>query len=92
MLDLMSKIDMGGHSLLDESVVFIGSELSTPASHARSICSASGNHGEASRDLDETLSLPSGTRRHQGETQVRDAALRPLPPTSDARRHRAFVT
>jgi hypothetical protein len=32
LLDAMAKTDMGGHSLLDESVVFFGSELSDPPS------------------------------------------------------------
>ncbi|WP_438027214.1 DUF1552 domain-containing protein [Sorangium sp. So ce233] len=33
LLQEMEKVDMGGHSLLDESVVFFGSEISDPASH-----------------------------------------------------------
>jgi hypothetical protein len=33
LLDAMDKVDMGGHSLLDESVVFFGSELSNPPIH-----------------------------------------------------------
>ncbi|WP_437961751.1 DUF1552 domain-containing protein [Sorangium sp. So ce119] len=33
LLQEMEKVDMGGHSLLDESVVFFGSELSDPPSH-----------------------------------------------------------
>jgi hypothetical protein len=36
LLDAMAKVDMGGHSLLDESVVFFGSELSDPPSHSKS--------------------------------------------------------
>ncbi|WP_437665674.1 DUF1552 domain-containing protein [Sorangium sp. So ce1182] len=35
LLEEMEKIDMGGHSLLDESVVFFGSELSDPPSHKK---------------------------------------------------------
>ncbi|WP_437339455.1 DUF1552 domain-containing protein [Sorangium sp. So ce394] len=35
LLQEMEKIDMGGHSLLDESVVFFGSELSDPPSHKK---------------------------------------------------------
>ncbi|WP_438002424.1 DUF1552 domain-containing protein [Sorangium sp. So ce185] len=35
LLQEMEKIDMGGHSLLDESVVFFGSEISDPATHAK---------------------------------------------------------
>jgi hypothetical protein len=31
----MAKVDMGGHSLLDESVVFFGSNVQDPASHAK---------------------------------------------------------
>jgi hypothetical protein len=31
----MDAVDMGGHSLLDESVVFFGSELQEPPSHAK---------------------------------------------------------
>ena len=34
LLQAMSRVDMGGHSLLDESVVFFGSNLQDPASHA----------------------------------------------------------
>jgi hypothetical protein len=33
LLSAMDKVDMGGHSLLDESVVFFGSELADPPSH-----------------------------------------------------------
>lgn len=33
LLQKMAAVDMGGHSLLDESVVFIGSELSDPPTH-----------------------------------------------------------
>ncbi len=33
LLQEMEKVDMGGHSLLDESVVFFGSELSDPPTH-----------------------------------------------------------
>ncbi|AUX23869.1 hypothetical protein SOCEGT47_043990 [Sorangium cellulosum] len=35
LLQEMEKVDMGGHSLLDESVVFFGSELSDPPSHKK---------------------------------------------------------
>jgi hypothetical protein len=35
LLTAMDQIDMGGHSLLDESVVFFGSELSDPPSHGK---------------------------------------------------------
>jgi Protein of unknown function (DUF1552) len=35
LLDAMSKVDMGGHSLLDESVVLFGSELSHPPDHTK---------------------------------------------------------
>jgi Protein of unknown function (DUF1552) len=35
LLGEMAKIDMGGHSLLDESVVFFGSEVSNPATHSK---------------------------------------------------------
>ncbi len=35
LLQSMDAIDMGGHSLLDESVVFFGSELSDPPSHRK---------------------------------------------------------
>jgi hypothetical protein len=33
LLTTMDSIDMGGHTLLDESVVFFGSELADPPSH-----------------------------------------------------------
>jgi hypothetical protein len=35
LLSAMDAVDMGGHSLLDESVVFFGSELSEPPSHQK---------------------------------------------------------
>jgi hypothetical protein len=35
LLQSMDAIDMGGHTLLDESVVFFGSELSDPPSHRK---------------------------------------------------------
>jgi hypothetical protein len=31
----MASVDMGGHSLLDESVVFFGSELADPPTHRK---------------------------------------------------------
>ncbi len=35
LLEQMDAVDMGGHSLLDESVVFFGSELSHPPTHEK---------------------------------------------------------
>jgi len=35
LLQQMAAVDMGGHSLLDESVVFFGSELQEPPSHKK---------------------------------------------------------
>jgi Protein of unknown function (DUF1552) len=35
LLQQMAAVDMGGHSLLDESVVFFGSELQEPPSHRK---------------------------------------------------------
>ncbi len=35
LLQAMASVDMGGHTLLDESVVFFGSELQEPPSHAK---------------------------------------------------------
>lgn len=35
LLQKMSQVDMGGHTLLDESVVFFGSELSHPSTHGK---------------------------------------------------------
>jgi hypothetical protein len=35
LLQQMARVDMGGHSLLDESVVFFGSELQHPATHIK---------------------------------------------------------
>ena len=35
LLQKMQAVDMGGHSLLDESIVFFGSELSEPSSHGK---------------------------------------------------------
>lgn len=36
LLQQMASVDMGGHSLLDESVVFFGTELSDPPTHSKS--------------------------------------------------------
>ena len=35
LLQAMDGVDMGGHTLLDESVVFFGSELADPPSHRK---------------------------------------------------------
>jgi len=35
LLQAMDKIDMGGHTLLDESVVFFGSEIQDPPTHGK---------------------------------------------------------
>lgn len=35
LLQKMQSVDMGGHSLLDESVVFFGSEISHPPTHSK---------------------------------------------------------
>jgi len=35
LLGAMDQVDMGGHTLLDESVVFFGSELSLPSTHMK---------------------------------------------------------
>ena len=35
LLSAMDKVDMGGHTLLDESVVFFGSELQDPPTHGK---------------------------------------------------------
>lgn len=35
LLQKMQQIDMGGHTLLDESLVFFGSELSEPSAHGK---------------------------------------------------------
>jgi hypothetical protein len=35
LLQSMAAVDMGGHSLLDESTVFFGSEIQAPATHAK---------------------------------------------------------
>ena len=35
LLDQMQKVDMGGHTLLDESVVFFGSEIQDPPTHKK---------------------------------------------------------
>jgi hypothetical protein len=35
LLQKLQAVDMGGHSLLDESVVFFGSEIADPPSHAK---------------------------------------------------------
>jgi hypothetical protein len=35
LLQAMSEVDMGGHTLLDESIVFFGSNLQNPATHSK---------------------------------------------------------
>ena len=35
LLQAMARVDMGGHSLLDESLVFFGSNVQNPATHAK---------------------------------------------------------
>ena len=35
LLQQLDAVDLGGHSLLDESVVFFGSEIQDPPSHSR---------------------------------------------------------
>jgi hypothetical protein len=35
LVEQMAGIDMGGHSLLDESVIFFGSHLQDPATHLK---------------------------------------------------------
>jgi hypothetical protein len=35
LIEAMANVDMGGHSLLDESVVFFGSELADPPTHRK---------------------------------------------------------
>ena len=35
MVAAMDKVDMGGHTLLDETVVFFGSELQNPPTHKK---------------------------------------------------------
>jgi hypothetical protein len=35
LLQKMQQVDMGGHTLLDESLVFFGSELSEPSAHGK---------------------------------------------------------
>jgi hypothetical protein len=35
LLQRMAEVDMGGHSLLDETIVFVGSDIQNPASYAR---------------------------------------------------------
>ena len=35
LLQAMDAVDLGGHTLLDESVVFFGSELAQPPTHSK---------------------------------------------------------
>lgn len=35
LLDKMSSVDMGGHSLLDETIVFFGTNIQAPVTHAK---------------------------------------------------------
>ena len=60
LLQEMAEVDMGGHSLLDESVVFFGSELQDPPSHAQDqhAVPARGRRRAAHRPL--AASTPAG--------------------------------
>lgn len=90
MLEQMNAIDMGGHTLLDESVVFFGSELQDPPTHVKTnmpfILAGNGGGLRTGRWLDfpgrshndllvSILNLFGDTRTSFGAEQYNDGAL-----------------
>jgi len=92
LLQKMQAVDMGGHSLLDESVVFFGSELADPPSHGKNnmpILLAGGTSGTLrtgrwikcggvphNKLLTSLLNLYGDTRTSFGDSRVDSAALK----------------
>jgi hypothetical protein len=92
LLQKMQAIDMGGHSLLDESVVFFGSELADPPSHAKNnmpVLLAGGTSGTLrtgrwikcggvphNKLLTSLLNLFGDTRTSFGDSRVDSSALK----------------
>jgi hypothetical protein len=92
LLQQMQKVDMGGHTLLDESLVFFGSELADPPSHGKTNMPflLAGGDGKAVRTgrwikcggvphnklLTSLLNLYGDTRTSFGDSRVDSAALK----------------
>jgi hypothetical protein len=92
LLQKMQAVDMGGHSLLDESVVFFGSELADPPSHAKNnmpVLLAGGSSGTLrtgrwikcggvphNKLLTSLLNLFGDTRTSFGDSRVDSSALK----------------
>ncbi len=92
LLQKMQQVDMGGHTLLDESVVFFGSELGDPPSHAKNNVPflLAGGDGTTLRTgrwlkyggvphnklLTSILNLFGDTRTSFGDARVDSAALK----------------
>jgi hypothetical protein len=88
----MQAVDMGGHSLLDESVVFFGSELADPPTHAKNnmpVLLAGGTSGTLrtgrwikcggaphNKLLTSVLNLFGDTRTSFGDSRVDSSALK----------------
>ena len=92
LLQKMQQVDMGGHSLLDESLVFFGSELSEPSSHGKNNMPflLAGGDGKTVRTgrwikcggvphnklLTSILNVYGDTRTTFGDSRVDSAALK----------------
>ena len=92
LLQKMQQVDMGGHTLLDESLVFFGSELADPSSHGKKNMPflLAGGDGKVMRTdrwikcggvphnklLTAILNLYGDTRTKFGDDRVDSAPLR----------------
>ena len=92
LLQKMQQVDMGGHTLLDESVVFFGTELGDPPSHAKNNVPflLAGGDGTTLRTgrwikcggvphnklLTSLLNLFGDTRTSFGDSRIDSAALK----------------
>ncbi len=92
LLQKMQAVDMGGHSLLDESVVMVGSEIADPPSHGKSnmpILLAGGTSATmrtgrwvkfggvpTNKLLTSILNLFGDTRTSFGDTRLDSSALK----------------
>ena len=91
LIQQMQAVDMGGHSLLDESLIFVGSELSVPDSHGKNNMPflLAGGDGKTVRTgrwikcgglphnklLTSILNVYGDTRTTFGDTRIDSAAL-----------------
>jgi hypothetical protein len=97
LLKAMAAVDMGGHSLLDETVLFFGTEISDPPSHNKTNMPfmLAGGDGKTMRTgrwikcggiphnklLTSILNLFGDTRTSFGDSKVDSAALKSPTPT-----------